>query len=811
MSLASSFLFLSMKEQICITIIALTLFCIGVILIVCCSLIYEILNKDYKQKKLYFYNRYKEYIESSFYFQSFYLMQYEEIIHRMKKQIWRTQQSITIYPKNAPLLPLESYSEYVKNMGNTTDYNFTDLDLKNQKDYPYFYIISFSESESKQVFLIGFSLNYYQLFSNSIITHDIYDNFRIPGYGVPIIEENPLFFNLNYSTLFSFNHTKISEKMKEFSLEKMKHENSKESYESIFNKTLDKAINSFINRTESFMMSIRNNLETFKQMFDKFYKEMIQYSEEIFTNEEVMHEHNDLLAGYTSRINYENDTISLMSTDTDIFKNFYYSEMKAIHNLLFFLINKIVLSLDIDFIPIYSENNTILSQELCSIFKSKQKVLSGNDFNYEDVYSDIHKLESNLENCLIDNELINNQEEIKEIFDLSFEHFIENTSFIFQGLLHLIPENKDFSFYFMKYSYPNYNTLKEFQSEYLFSNQINFYSFASFNIVQKYVEHVHQVTTNVFFFIIIIIVYSWVICLFINLMIFFKVIKDWTEPIKKLQEAVESNDIKDESIFKYEYDDIINEFFVTCKELLTGQIENNDNVFKSSNNLGKENDKKIDKHMYKKNIIINNDLMGELVAQQQNMLDFSKNIKLNTPNNINSNSKSINKSNKKKEELNNNNDKLLKSNGATKKEKEKEINEENEPYIKLFKIAEYLSYYRSKLDSNKVMFINSDMDESKMSKLMSGNAKSINSSISNQIKNRNDETNENYYINMLDETNISYLWYMETKKKYNNFNYNLSSDYRELFTEFNDSYKNVSSNEQKRSINLHKKDKNAGV
>ena len=54
MSLATCFLNLSMKEQICITIIALTLFCICVILIVCCSLIYEILNKDYDQKKLYF-------------------------------------------------------------------------------------------------------------------------------------------------------------------------------------------------------------------------------------------------------------------------------------------------------------------------------------------------------------------------------------------------------------------------------------------------------------------------------------------------------------------------------------------------------------------------------------------------------------------------------------------------------------------------------------------------------------------------------------------------------------------------------------
>ena len=63
MSLISWFLNLSMKEQICLAIISLTLFCILVILIVCCSLMYEILIKDYEQKKLYFYNRYKDNIE----------------------------------------------------------------------------------------------------------------------------------------------------------------------------------------------------------------------------------------------------------------------------------------------------------------------------------------------------------------------------------------------------------------------------------------------------------------------------------------------------------------------------------------------------------------------------------------------------------------------------------------------------------------------------------------------------------------------------------------------------------------------------
>ncbi len=67
-----------------------------------------------------------------------------------------------------------------------------------------------------------------------------------------------------------------------------------------------------------------------------------------------------------------------------------------------------------------------------------------------------------------------------------------------------------------------------------------------------------------------VIIYSWLACLFINLIIFFKVIDEWTRPIIKLQEAVESSNIKDESIFNYKYDDIINELFLTCKELLTG-------------------------------------------------------------------------------------------------------------------------------------------------------------------------------------------------------------------------------------------------
>ena len=86
MGLKSRFLTISIKEQICITIIFLNLFCILVILFICCSFTYEIIKEDYKQKKFYFYDKYKDYIESCFYFKNFCLLQYEEIIRRMQKQ-----------------------------------------------------------------------------------------------------------------------------------------------------------------------------------------------------------------------------------------------------------------------------------------------------------------------------------------------------------------------------------------------------------------------------------------------------------------------------------------------------------------------------------------------------------------------------------------------------------------------------------------------------------------------------------------------------------------------------------------------------
>ena len=97
MNLKSVFLTLSMREQICLAIIFLNLFSLIVILCVSCSFSYEILKEVYNQKKRYFFDKYKEYIELSFYFQNFCLLQYEEIIKRMQYQGYKFHRNSTIY------------------------------------------------------------------------------------------------------------------------------------------------------------------------------------------------------------------------------------------------------------------------------------------------------------------------------------------------------------------------------------------------------------------------------------------------------------------------------------------------------------------------------------------------------------------------------------------------------------------------------------------------------------------------------------------------------------------------------------------
>ena len=792
MNLKSCFLTLSMKEQLCITLIALNCFCILVILSICGSLAFEILKEDYRQKKLYFFEKYQNYIETCFHFQNFYLLQYEELIKRIQKQIWEHQQVSSIYnfeynfKKEANILSNIDISSY---------YSKDKQNLNNDDSSFPLYFTCFYNSPSECLDMKNKLLSQYKSFSSAIFSPNKRDLFRIPILDHDTMS-TPLFYNVNTYTIFCFNYLNMIQKIieicgSEFSLSKIFRY-----YDTFTNKTkydINDKLKLFMNTKPPLVEHMFENI--LKEINEVFpYKNLKSYLDKAMS-----------VSGYFPYIDYPNDKFYFINNIEELYY-YYYIESNIINNYFYFMNKKISSLIDMYFIPLYFENNTIISPELCVFFLLKQNEYQKEENEIDNLIKKIIKGKTKIDECLITDKNLIDKRGIKDILNLNTNSFLIIKNFtISHGILYL----NNSLYYFLKYSYPNYNTLKDFKTDYFSLEQTNYYLFASFKDPIKFTSLCYQNSLKCFFIIIIIIVYVWILCLFINLCIFSKVIIQLTQPIKKLQEAVESSSMtENENIFTYEYDEIINELFSTCKELLTGEKDNSKNEKKIGDfnvlSIPKDKEKIIDKNRYMKNLIINNDIINKLISEQENMMDFSKFIELNDFNyesNINKSEKIYKKNIIKKptldlSDINDIND----INGVIKENKnnEEKEKEDREPYKKLFKIAEYFNYYLEKHEENYINIINNNITEdnksqiSKISRLNSNNRKNsiriTPKNSKNLVKSESNfinDDNEKITINMINNKNISYLWYMEAKKKKNkSLNYKIGNNFEELFSEY---------------------------
>ena len=803
---------LSIKEQIGITIVVLTIFSILVILCLTCSFSYEILKEDYKQKRLYFFDKYKQYIESCFYFQNFCLLQYEEILKRMQKQIWKFHQSVEIY--NVESNFINDDTQVIENFIINSCGSESITKKKTTKDNDVLFFACYFNNGFQLIGrmcdpIIMTARNHYLSLSSLIVTHDIYDSFRMPGYDIPILS-SPLIISVNTSSLFSFNFSRICDSMISIL-------GGTDINYQIFNKYYEGKITNFLNymiQILSFYFS--NKIFFFDHMFNKVISEVIEIHDLQNTNDPILlKELAKELSGYLSSVDYATDKFSLISY---LNKVYFYCETSIIDNFILFINERLSNFLDISFIPLYSQNNTVLSPEMCMLFLLKQAGYQMDKSEIQKLFSQIIKGNSTIKDCFLDKTIFDKQTKVTEVFDLNFNSFLDVNNAVNQGLI----DNKYYPIYYVKYAYPSYNVLKDFLSDYLLLDQIDYYFFTSFKDPIEFSNNNLNNNRNCFFLIVMIILYGWTICLFINLLIFCKVITQIIEPIEKLQEAIESSSIKDESIFKYEYDEFINDLFVTCKELLSGQIDRNDNENGMNKfnilSIPKDKKKNIDKKMYNKKLIVNNDIINHLLSQQQNMNDFSKNIKVNeeleTLTNLEQNN------NKDKNDFLQYQDESMPFISTENNEKEKEktsnnlnetknnifsqnniSNEKEEIYKKLYRISSYLFYYINKIEYNPIHLVNTITDESNKSKISKINSNhisendSLNSKMKNQIKKDDNKEKgvlyENISINMINNKNMFYLWYMEAKKRKNkSFDYYIGNNYDELFIDDNNHQNN---------------------
>ena len=194
MSILSCFLTLSIKEQLWITILILTIFSLLVILCLPCSFSYEILMEDYKRKKAIFYNRYKDYIESCFYFQTLNIYKYEEMVKRMTKQIFKYNIKEPIFKNNN-----SNFQGYYNDSFPVQDL-FENNDNKENILYEYCYNKENNTcSEYKNILR-----NKYDSLDGLIFSHDMINRFKDPFYDYSLIDS---FFtiNVNDSVIYGFN------------------------------------------------------------------------------------------------------------------------------------------------------------------------------------------------------------------------------------------------------------------------------------------------------------------------------------------------------------------------------------------------------------------------------------------------------------------------------------------------------------------------------------------------------------------------------------------------------------------------------
>ena len=750
------------------------------------------IKRRFQTKRLYFYVKYQEYIESCFYLQNFYLLQYEELVKRIQLQIRELLLVATIYKYKYNINI--HITNRIKIIEFNQDYPIDELEQENN-DNDYLYYRCF-HSDIMCLFIQDSILNQYNALSSLVSSHNINKKFNIPMFDNVAIMGDPVFYEFFSYSMLSFNPSKLLKKFKEIfgNVEDIV----------LLDNYLDIKFTDIFNELNANIdLILLNPLPQIELFFNKpinfFKQEMPDYLENYKNRKSLTIIR---MSSFFPKMDYGDSQFNLID-EHDELSVFFYIESSLIDNYLYFMNNKLSSFIELFFIPLYSENNTIISPDLSILFLLKQVEFQITQKEIDELYDKIIKGESKIQDCIKDFELLKNKLEINDIFNLNQAYFIfVSNSSINQGILNFSNSN----YYFMKYSYPNLNSLIEFKPEYFYKNQINYYAFYSFKEPLKYVNLLFQIASNCFYLFILIIVYIWSFCLIINIIIFNKVIRQLIEPIKKLQEALISNSIKDVKIFEYEYDDIINDLFLTCKQFLIGQIdkENKENGLDHLNSLSISKDKYVgsEENKYEKNLRINNYIMNKLINQQKILMDFSKYIEINENNILqdyeeyNNNSFLYNKKMNSDNIIDNNEiSNNIQNKNTYKFQKEEKEKENREFFKKLFQISEYLLYFLKENNQQIIKIkdneINGENDINKKNEKSSQNNSQNENSNYNSITKRtnsnllNNDNSKVFSINTIGKDDMTYLWYMEAKKRNNkSLNYKMGKNYDELFNDF---------------------------
>ena len=767
MSYKKAFLKLPLNAQINFSIIFMTIIIILLILLFSQGIISTFIEYLLLAKKKYFFNMQQNIIENNIFFTNICFLQYENLIKLFNYQFY-------VYLGNEELLKIFARNNYIHfddSKVRIIYYSenslppFDDDPSLVPDEYKKLYVYLYAQDDSHGTLIAFFKANCLS-FLNQI---GGVGNFRLPFYGNISILHDYIIFHTKYKAIISLNYTSI---YNTFNI-------IKGNINLLLNYVIEKREFTY-NLIKKFFDDYRNNkLHFLDIMYSLRYDIFYNYS--LINDKKVEEKYIKEQAIFFQTVIYENDTTIFHDswfTDNPI----YQGQNSLIKGYIDFLLFHLSSKIETYSIPFSHEKKKILSKNLCYYFLLKQIInlnITSDEIIYElnsnfinRIYEEINKKTiENIDDCKLETyypekkgEKINAKKEFSEYYDLEFKY---------DSYIYLFRDKDINSIIFeMRYSYPNLLTLKDIFPSF-FSFRLDFYSFSFGNEITKIIDSSKDFYMNIKYLIIICLYFNWIIIISIIIFISSRTIKQITEPIIHLTEIIDLNNLNDKNInddiFEYKADDEIKEFFVLCKKLINGEIQ--DYNYKKNENLERFNNKN-------NNMIINNKIILELIENQKSLNNDDKNIyllKQNNPINRKKRKQTKNSSNSNfNKDLNSQGLGLIKLTSVANNEIENENENDNENKFNssqnLFSSVDEndlelnnMKCYENLLNLADFLYNCRDKENNENNK----SRKNIN--INNLLKYRSasnisvKEKNENQKIRR-DCKYITYLWYTNSKK-----------------------------------------------
>ena len=574
-------------------------------------------------KREYFLSMERSIMESDIYFINICLLQYENIIKFFNSEIYHYNNNETIlldfYQRvKIPQHIIEKKIHIFNNYSELNDYPVYNETSSEDEKKTYIYC-ALNDSNSCQIItdlISANSLSY--LNQNKGIR-----NFKIPFYGNLHLMEEYIILLKDFKTFFSINNTKILEILNQY-----------KSIDNIINQAYSIVENDYLYHLKFFNEYSDNKVKLMDLMYNKTYSIFEEYNSLNDTLEKEKYIKAQSI--YFQSLDYENDMI-FFSNSWNKSESNIIGKNRIISDYLSLILFNISKKIDIITLPINNSTKKLISKNLCYYFIVKQlyNLIIKTEYTFDkDLLDKIYnKIQSNNITDINDCKLYKYYEDISEQINIRNELFdYYNLENIYETYLYkLIKSDSSSLIYEMKSTFPNVECLKLFYPNFFTFHQLDFYSYTLGANLSRIISSSDGFYDNVNYLIIIIMWFFWLIMTLIFVILLLIIIPKITNPIVRLTQIVNLNinDFKNENIFEYKLDDDINKFFSLCKNLIDGEMINNDlklNEILEDKSLDDSNNN---------NMIINNKMILELIENQKCLNNNDKDIFLLKEGNIN--------------------------------------------------------------------------------------------------------------------------------------------------------------------------------